>query len=419
ERLFFLLWWNYKRKNAQRRSRRKFSNFIMMYRAITTRLRSNLLQMQNCMLLGITNSNAPRYWAQDYEQNWFETMWENRNNQIFSEFWYKEFRMRPETFEFIVELVRAEMERRDTTYRRSIPVEKRVAVSIWRLSNGASYRTVSKTFGVGKTTIVEINQDFVIALLQHTREFIHFPETELETAIAIEKFHESAGCELPQVVGAIDGTHMEILKPDSESRVDYFSRKRKYTIMSQGVVGANSIFLDFVTGFPGSIHDARALQFTDLFRKAENETILTTPKKVIDGMRIRPLILGDGAYPASTWLLKPYPHIAPLDAEQRNFNRALSSSRCTVEIGFGLLKSRWRCLLKRLDYNLENIPGVVMVCVVLHNICQIRGDSYISTDDVLENAIRRERVARRERRQLHDDFDDGNALREHLKEYLS
>ena len=41
---------------------------------------------------------------------------------------------------------------------------------------------------------------------------------------------------------------------------------------------------------------------------------------------------------------------------------------------FGKLKGRWRCLLKRLDFKLENVPYVVTACVILHNICALHGD---------------------------------------------
>ena len=95
-------------------------------------------------------------------------------------------------------------------------------------------------------------------------------------------------------VGAIDGTHIEILCPDSPSKVDYFSRKRIYTINTQAVVGANLIFLDLATGFPGSIHDARMLRSSSLFVKAEMDRILNQPKKIISNDFIRPLLLGDG-----------------------------------------------------------------------------------------------------------------------------
>ena len=46
-----------------------------------------------------------------------------------------------------------------------------------------------------------------------------------------------------------------------------------------------------------------------------------------------------------------------------------------VENAFGRLKGHWRCLMKRLDSQLENVSKIVATCVVLHNICETFGDS--------------------------------------------
>ena len=47
-----------------------------------------------------------------------------------------------------------------------------------------------------------------------------------------------------------------------------------------------------------------------------------------------------------------------------------------VERSFGMLKGRWRILLKRIDVDLKNVPGLVSVCIVLHNMCVILGDQF-------------------------------------------
>ena len=58
------------------------------------------------------------------------------------------------------------------------------------------------------------------------------------------KFKQDYQSELPQVVGAIDGTHIPIQTPSVEGKADYFSRTQKDAIELQGLVGYNLLFLD-------------------------------------------------------------------------------------------------------------------------------------------------------------------------------
>ena len=62
-----------------------------------------------------------------------------------------------------------------------------------------------------------------------------------------------------------------------------------------------------------------------------------------------------------------------------------------VERFIGVLKARWRSLLNCLDQNIENLSAVIISYYVLHNICQMKGDSYINNDDVSEHTLQREK----------------------------
>lgn len=89
---------------------------------------------------------------------------------------------------------------------------------------------------------------------------------------------------LPNVAGTIDGSHIQIKAPRSNHE-DYFNRKQIYSINLQGVVDGKGIFIDVSTGWSGSIHDAKVLRLSGLYRRANNE-ILNEPIKSINGISV-------------------------------------------------------------------------------------------------------------------------------------
>ena len=176
--------------------------------------------------------------------------------------------------------------------------------------------------------------------------------------------------EVPHVLGALDDTNIPIVALNVDGKADCFSRKQRYTISTEGLVGANLVFLDVATGFPGSCHDARNFRNTSLYTQAENGEILTKPEDVIENSLFRPLLPGDGAYTLLPWLIKSDNFGPALTRSEKLFNKKICSARVTVERAFDILKARWRFLLKRLDNHIENNSAVIIACFVLHNVCQ-------------------------------------------------
>ena len=67
--------------------------------------------------------------------------------------------------------------------------------------------------------------------------------------------------------------------------------------------------------------------------------------------------------------MKPFPDRGRLTAEQRKFNLKFSALRCVVERAFGMLKSRWRIILKKIEQKTTTLKRTVIAACVLHNIC--------------------------------------------------
>ena len=64
-------------------------------------------------------------------------------------------------------------------------MKKRVAIALWRLANGNSFRTTSKSLAVGKSAVVEITSKFCELLSLHERFSIMFPVNRRDAAEAV------------------------------------------------------------------------------------------------------------------------------------------------------------------------------------------------------------------------------------------
>ena len=172
-------------------------------------------------------------------QDW----WERASTGVFGgdHWWRENLRMNRATFQILCNELRPHIERKSTKFRRAVPLEARVAITLWRLGTNAEYRTIAELFGVGRSTACEIVLETCEAITLHLlAKYVHFPQGESLRDI-IAGFKHKWG--FPQTVGAIDGTHIPIVKPQ-ESGADYYNRKGYYSILMQAVVDFRCLFLD-------------------------------------------------------------------------------------------------------------------------------------------------------------------------------
>lgn len=82
-------------------------------------------------------------------------------------------------------------------------------------------------------TVSRIFEQFLVALVSKASKYIKFPRSEEELTLKKQGFYKKYG--FPNVIGAIDGTHIQIQKPALWDAYAFFNRKGVYSINVQAV----------------------------------------------------------------------------------------------------------------------------------------------------------------------------------------
>ena len=172
--------------------------------------------------------------------------------------------------------------------RKAIAVQQRVAVTLWCLATSVEYRTIGHPFVIARCTVCQIVQETCVAIVKVLlKEYISFPSGD---GLKLSEVFEKAWG-LPQCAGAVDGSHIPIAAPTT-NHTDYYNRKGYYSIIIQALVDYQYLFLDIYTGWPGSVHDARVLAHSSLFKKA-SEGNLPATSRCLNGVDLPLYFVGD------------------------------------------------------------------------------------------------------------------------------
>ncbi|KAJ3581651.1 hypothetical protein NHX12_019472 [Muraenolepis orangiensis] len=289
---------------------------------------------------------SPIAWAHPRSLYWWDSIVPDFSPHEFMQ----NFRVSRESFDYICDRLHDIIGRRNTNFRLSVPLRKRVAIAIWKLATGGEYRTISHLFGVGRSTVYNCVREFcdavVVVLLP-----LHITMPDAGKLEEMATFFNNRW-RAPQCVGAIDGSHIPVIAPEV-CAPDYYNRKGWHSIVLQAVVDGKGMFWDVCVGYPGSMHDARVLRQSHLWDDLGSGEFLSQKKVNISGCDVGYYLIGDPAYPLQKWLMKPFSDTGRLTREQHTYNYRLSSARSVVEMCFGRLKGRWRCLLKKMTASLR------------------------------------------------------------------
>lgn len=245
--------------------------------------------------------------------------------------------------------------------REPIPLEKKLLMTIRYLASQETVLELSDRFGVTEYSLLKCKRDVIAAVNNNLMtRFITWPENEL--AEVAGRFNDMGNYDFPDIVGAIDGSHIAIEAP-SQYANSYFNRKKFHSVVLQAVCLDDLRFTDINVGWPGRVHDAKVLRNSSLWD--------TGFQKCAHG---RYHLLGDAAYPLREWLLTPYRDNGHLTPQQTRYNIALSSKRQVIERAFSILKGRFRRLKYVNMKSVEDICKAISCACIIHNVCIQQGD---------------------------------------------
>ena len=167
---------------------------------------------------------------------------------------------------------------------------QKMSIFLRYLSDPGFQSGVAGDMGVDRTTICKTISRVTEEIIKKSHEWIKFPETQGELDEAAAKWQSRF--KIPTVIGALDCTHVEILKPKHFGD-NYINRKGYPSLNIQATCDADEKFTSLDVQWPGSTHDSRIWKRSDICQKLAR-------------FRGSACLLGDSGYGITPWLLTPY-----------------------------------------------------------------------------------------------------------------
>jgi len=132
--------------------------------------------------------------------------------------------------------------KQNTQYQSAIHVEIWVSCAMYKLAHGVNFLICNELFAIGKSTMSLVLHEFVEVANITFKKLILWP-VGAKMNVVMEGFGHLCG--LSSVHSAIDGTHIQNLKPKTTFPKDYYYHKKGgYSIIVQSIVDSKKTFFD-------------------------------------------------------------------------------------------------------------------------------------------------------------------------------
>ena len=103
-----------------------------------------------------------------------------------------------QVFKLLTDKLREKLQKTDTTFRKALPVDLKIAATLWKLATNADNRTICHLFGIARSTACMVSHDVVNGVNEVlTPKYIRCPTTDMFRDII--GFHDKWG--FPHTLG--------------------------------------------------------------------------------------------------------------------------------------------------------------------------------------------------------------------------
>ncbi|GFR44321.1 hypothetical protein Agub_g5534 [Astrephomene gubernaculifera] len=261
---------------------------------------------------------------------------------------------------------------------RGMSVEEKVYIALSFLASGGSYGGLSRQAQRGRTTVHRCVGHVAQSICYRLQHLVSGPpRTQAEMAEIVAAFEELGRSEntpgIPNIFAVMDGSHIPIKRFHNMGEA-YYNYKGFNSVLMHGVMDNKGRFMDVLVGFSGRNNDSTQFRHTQIYKDlvdgSDLRERLIAWGQPINGVKAPLLILADGAYEASGFILPPFKQPEIQGNPQRSkYNTKHAKARVVVEHGYGALKNRFRVLLKGMELSEPNVNNVILACTILHNMC--------------------------------------------------
>jgi len=134
-----------------------------------------------------------------------------------------------------------------------ISASLQVCIALKFYAFGSYFKDLCELFHVDKSTVSRCISNVTTAFCRRSSMYIRFPHT-VDELVKVKRKYSDIDAGLPNVVGAVDGTHIRLTLLRKEEESLFVNRKQYHSINAQIICDGDLLIRNVVARFPGITH---------------------------------------------------------------------------------------------------------------------------------------------------------------------